>query len=346
MVYIKTFPMQNLSKKGLLLASFLLFSCHDSKKFSFSSPEEAIGCCRDFLGDIKEKDMSDIRTLAEVSNKWIELRDSSIVCMERDSSFILNEDIVTSFIGLTDSIKTEITNAAVSKNRTIEELYNFKRLTVSKEKRIDERTYDDAIAFFKSLDKYTVYKDISKAVKLYKELFATTVNNLKKEGDLLNFITKEDVLFRSLMANLDKVSQEDLADLTKKTSAMVFDVYKGLGDDEVSRRVQSYLTMRFNRRIIQNAEACHDLLAENHKLSDGQLQNFRWMLIQPFITIDDEGFSLLTEEQLDLLQELAKSLPGDLSRADRMSGTNSQENEKLLKELPMYFFKFYLKSIL
>ena len=65
------------------------------------------------------------------------------------------------------------------------------------------------------------------------------------------------------------------------------------------------------------------------------------MLIQPFITIDDEGFSLLTEEQLDLLQELAKSLPGDLSRADRMSVTNSQENEKLLKELPMYFFKFY-----
>ena len=114
--------MQNLSKKGLLLASFLLFSCHDSKKFSFSSPEEAIGCCRDFLGDIKEKDMSDIRTLAEVSNKWIELRDSSIVCMERASSFILNEDIVTSYIGLTDSIKTEITNAAVSKNRTIEEL--------------------------------------------------------------------------------------------------------------------------------------------------------------------------------------------------------------------------------
>ena len=121
---------------------------------------------------------------------------------------------------------------------------------------------------------------------------------------------------------------------------MVFDVYKGLGDDEVSRRVQSYLTMRFNRRIIQNAEACRDLLAENYKLSEEQLQNFRWMLIQPFITIDDKGFSLLTEEQLDLLQELAKSLPGDLSRADRISRTNSQENEKLLNELPMYFFNF------
>lgn len=338
MEYIKTFPKQNLSKIGLLLASFLLFSCHDSKKISFSSPAEAIDCCRDFLGDIKKKDLTDVKTLAEVSNKWIELRDSSIVCMERDSSFVLNEDIVTSFIGLTDSIKTEITNAAVSKNRSVEELYNFKRLTVPKGKNIDERTYNDAIAFFQNLDKSSIQNDISKTVELYKNLFATTVNNLKKERDLLNFITEEDVLFRSLMANLDKVSQEDLADLTKKTSSMIFDVYKGLGDDEVSRRVLSYLTMRFNRRIIQNAEACHNLLSANHKLSDGQLQNFRWMLIQPFITIDDEGFSLLTEEQLEQLQDLAKSLPGDLSKADRLSGANNKDNEKLLKELPMYFF--------
>lgn len=346
MEYIKTFPKQNLSRIGLLLASFLLLSCHDSKKISFSSPAEAIDCCRDFLGDIKKKDMSDLKTLAEVSNKWIELRDSSIVCMERDSSFVLNEDIVTSFIDLTDSIKTEITNAATSKNRSIVELYNFKRLTVSKEKKVDERTYNDAIAFFQNLDKSSIQNDISKTVELYKNLFVSTVNNLKKEGDLLNFITEEDMLFRSLMANLDKVSQEDLADLTKRTSSMIFDVYKGLGDDEVSRRVLSYLTMRFNRRIIQNAEACHDLLSANRKLSDGQLQNFRWMLIQPFITIDDEGFSLLTEEQHEQMQELAKNLPGDLSSIDRMSNADSKESEKLMKELPMYFFKFYLKSIL
>ena len=70
------------------------------------------------------------------------------------------------------------------------------------------------------------------------------------------------------------------------------------------------------------------------------------MLIQPFITIDDEGFSLLTEEQHRQMQELAKNLPGDLSSIDRMSNADSKESEKLMKELPMYFFKFYLKSIL
>ena len=107
MGYIKTFPTQNLSKIGLLLASFLLFSCHDSKKMSFNSPEEAMDCCRSFLGEIQKKDISDLKTLADVSNKWMEIRDSSIVCLERDSSFILNEEIVNAFIDLTDSVKTE-----------------------------------------------------------------------------------------------------------------------------------------------------------------------------------------------------------------------------------------------
>lgn len=346
MGYIKTFPTQNLSKIGLLLASFLLFSCHDSKKMSFNSPEEAMDCCRSFLGEIQKKDISDLKTLADVSNKWMEIRDSSIVCLERDSSFILNEEIVNAFIDLTDSVKTEITKAALSKDRSVEELYNFKRLTTSREKFIDDKTYGDAVAFFQKLDKQSVLNDISKTVSQYKELFANTVNNMKKEGDLLNFITKEDVLFRSLMSNLDKVSQDDLVDLTKKTSMMLMDVYKGLGEDEVSKRVLSYLTMRFNRRIIQNAEACHNLLSAKCRLDDGQLQNFRWMLIQPFITIDDDGFSLLTEQQLEELQKLAVSLPDDLSMIDKVSGSDTQESVKLMKEVPMYFFKFYLNSIL
>ena len=92
-----------------------------------------------------------------------------------------------------------------------------------------------------------------------------SVKSFKQERQLLSFITEEDKCFRSLMNYLSKVSNSDLQNLTNATTAIFDDLYSSVGNksDDVNDRTMLYLTMRFNRRIIQNAMACRNDIINN-----------------------------------------------------------------------------------
>ena len=63
--------------------------------------------------------------------------------------------------------------------------------------------------------------------------------------------------FRSLMMHLSEVSNDHLQQLTDATSKVYDGLYDSVGNkaDDVNDRTMLYLTMRYNRRIIQNAAA-------------------------------------------------------------------------------------------
>ena len=103
--------------------------------------------------------------------------------------------------------------------------------------------------------------------------------------------------------------------------------------------------MRFNRRIMQNAIACREDILNNKKLNQQQRVSYRWMLIQPYVSIDEYSTAALTRKQREELMIISKELPTLLNRLDNQKKTRRQEN-KLVNTLADYFLKSYISSTL
>ena len=150
------------------------------------------------------------------------------------------------------------------------------------------------------------------------------------------------------MNHLTEVRQEDLAIITNKTSALFDDLYARMTAGEknaVSERMSLFLTMRFNRRILQNAEACMRDIKSKMVLNEQQKDNYRWMLIQPFMSIDNYSMASLTEDQVKTFLQLSDELPYLFAYIDGTSADTS-ELEQMKEILTDFFLNSYLKSSL
>lgn len=135
-----------------------------------------------------------------------------------------------------------------------------------------------------------------------------------------------------MLQEFDEVScsggYRDLQKLTMGTTRVFDGLYSSVGAqvDDVNDRTMLYLSMRFNRRIIQNALACQEDILSRRRLGTTQQANYRWMLIQPFMAIDDYSAAVLTEEQRELLLALSDDLPVLLERLDARKHVRDKEN--------------------
>lgn len=188
----------------------------------------------------------------------------------------------------------------------------FKLNTAMQRKVLEKNAiYKDAVKYYEKLDTYPLYPSLKTTLAAYGKLLSSTTS-FKQGDELMNFIALEDKCFRSLMKYLAQVDTETLQKLTMGTTRVFDGLYSSVGAqvDDVNDRTMLYLSMRFNRRIIQNALACQEDILSRRRLGTTQQANYRWMLIQPFMAIDDYSAAVLTEEQREQLLALSDDLPG------------------------------------
>lgn len=216
----------------------------------------------------------------------------------------------------------------------------------SREKVEKADTYKEAISFFERLDKQDVFPSLKETLGAYYYLLAKA-KPFKTEEQVIEFISKEDKCFRSLMMHLSEVSNDHLQQLTDATSKVYDGLYDSVGKkaDDVNDRTMLYLTMRYNRRIIQNAAACKEDIENGKQLDRIQRANYRYMLIQPFIAIDDYSTSVLTKEQKKELLEISKNIPSLLTKLD-LKKQSKEEEDKFTDVLSQYFLKSYFLTTL
>ena len=101
-------------------------------------------------------------------------------------------------------------------------------------------------------------------------------------------------------------------------------------------------------RIIQNAEACQRDVRSNIELTDMMMANYRWMLMQPLMGIDNMDMAAITEDQEKAMMSLAADLPMLLIYVDGKDFSSIPQDEamKLTQLLSNFFLKSHLKSIL
>ena len=347
-----THQIQHFALMGVAVLTMVLSSCgSEEKKFIFYTPQDALTTCHKELSKLRPLKTANINRFAEITNAWLELQDSTLSCIMRDSTARTDTEIAADFFAVTDSFRTQTTRLALSEKRTMPEIVKLKVVTANgRTKMIASTDYKTASEFYEQLDAEQLFTDMNKTLYEYEKLL-TTVKPFKKENELYDFIRNEDRCFRSLLVFLKDIPQERLQIITDKTSDLFESLYNTTTanpGNAVSERVMLFLTMRFNRRIIQNAEVCRNDIKKHIKLTEQQANNYRWMIIQPFMTIDNNAMATLTDKQLQTLYEMADELPRLLTYVDGKDFDNSpkEETDKLAGVLSDYFLKSYLKSIL
>ncbi len=342
---------QHLIFMAIIVLAIALTACNSKSKFNFQSTDEAITACRQELSKITPLEKADINLLVAITNNWVELRDSTMMCFVRDSVTQNDTNAVTQFVAVTDSFRTEITRLAMATPRTMADIVQLKVETAEGRKELQKsEDYKKACKFYEQMDDTPLYPTLKITLLAYDKLLKDA-NPFRKEGEMLDFIQKEDKCFRSLLTFLRYVPDGKLQDITDKTAALFDNLQQTAAtrqSGEVGERVMMYLTMRFNRRIIQNAERCCNDIKKKEILTTQQANNYRWMVIQPYMAIDNYSAAALTTQQTETLTDMAEELPKMLAYIDGKDYDMSPKETtgKLAEILSGYFLTTYLKSIL
>lgn len=336
------------TKKYLLFSMLIatsLVAC--DKHPSFSNSTDVVNGCHDVLTELRGKKEVDNDELTKLTSQWLETQDSAYSVFGRDSSITLRSPVALAFFTVSDSIRKEINRLAFTKPRSLKDVMYLKLNTAMERDKVkDSDTYKDAVEFYDNLDKQGTYSSAAMTLSAY-YILLKSVSSFKTEQQLLAFLKEEDKCFRSLMNYLSKIPNSDLQQLSNATTSIFDNLYASVGKkaDDVNDRTMLYLTMRFNRRIIQNALACRNDVLTNKRLDREQRANYKWMLIQPFMAIDDYSTAVLTDKQREELLTFTEELPDLLTKLD-VQKSNESERKKLTNVLSEYFLKSYLSTTL
>ena len=329
-----------------IVPSFLA-SCSSKRVYSFNDPDEAMSACREKLHELKGIRESDIDDLSETIKDWVYLRDSSYMCIARKMND-KNEAMAFNYFKLADSIRNEINRIASLKQWTMADVLTLKiKSNVARDSVEDKQTYKDAMSLFNNFKNKNIIRDKNKLIRQYDHLLTSDKSVLSNATKIRKFLEDEDLCFRSLMIMLPSVKDEELIDINNKTTVLFENLYNRIEytNGALNEYLSYLLSIRFNRRIIQNAKACINIITSDAQLTESQKQNFRWMLIQPYTVLDDKLISVLSKEQKEEIIDITKELPSVLSKLQGDDGGNSN-SYNLSDILSQYLLKYYLNAVL
>lgn len=293
-----------------LLAIISLTSCSHPAEHDFHPSEEAISAYADFLRVVKNTENITACRLIEMAQQWYALDDSVISCIARDSIIphvpagqeIIHDSLRFYMGRLIDSRQwafTDYLTIIKALNRVVVDTVSLPLIA-------------SAHRFYALLDSVPTYsKNAERTIGLYQKMLDQTLaTGFRSKADIITFLRKEDMAFRSFLKHLPVYEDIPLDDITNQTGKVIRHIID-LSMKEPSlfhkEELVILLTVRNNRRLLQNALVCLDEIQRNRYIADSNRSTaYLWMLVQPWISFDELSYTLLSEQQTDALYRLAK----------------------------------------
>lgn len=331
---------------AIILAILLLASCSkNASESSFHDAREALDAQKEFLSKMKsDKDLS-MEHLANKISKWRTLEDSVSACLMRDTIKKAHSFPMEEFSNIHDSIRDEFMRIATAKRRIFKDVLLLKmNATPYKGNKETDSLSLVASKFFESMDTIPLYNGDKTRILTTYHFF---LEKVKKEGianqsQFLAFLKTEDRLFKTFLSHLYEMSDVSVSHITSGTE----DVCKMIAQSSrkgnlPARDAVAYMAIRTNRRIIANAQTCVADIKSGKVTSAEQQTAYFWMILQPFLSIDDFGMAMLSENQLKDLVQLSIDALGTIACLSR----SLQMDKNMTDGLPDMFIKLYISSL-
>mgnify|MGYP004443580651 FL=1 len=330
---------------ALVALSTIVQSCRGKSEYHFANTEDAISQYQSFCSDLRMTDATSIDELARNICHWQEFSDTVFRYICATPEFDTDTTLALRFCTITDSIRSNISRLALKEDRSYQDILTLKVQTCPY--RNDTaliRSKANAEQFFKHLDATKPRQTtLPQALSNYRTfLSGIQQNGIRDREDFFHFLREEDVHFRIFLCHLSKCGDISLADITDGTETvcrMVFEAAnRGELDDE---EVITYMAMRTNRRMVQNAQVCIKALQDNAVKGENQLAAYQWMTLQPFVTISGISLALLTEDEQAQLRNIANSISLLTRDPKYTNATGLLSNQ----ELPNQILKLYISTL-
>ena len=327
----------------VIMSIFILSSCgNPSSETGFENTQSAIQFYKSFLSEIQQIDTVSIEDLCREVCKWRTNRDSVI-------KFIKSEK--TPHVNFLDPIREIDNDIAKEIARLIPPLCSFADVLYFKHNTIAfpradslDNIISSAHAYFDELDSATVkYRSCNIVIEEYIQfLNRFSIDGIHSLEQLKDFIKQEDYHFTSYLQHLTKIDNDAISTITTGTESCYMEIYNAAerGDFGMNEML-TYVTIRTNRRLLANAWSCLRHIQDGNVDNESQAFSCYWMLIQPFISIDDFGMQLLSLRDKAMLSDLSEEIADTVRNMNRKFGLP----ESNIENIPQLLIKVLITSI-
>lgn len=318
-----TYLRKNRTFIAVLTAVLIGFTgCSRNDTFRYDTPDEALVDYALFLKKVGGKKRVSTADLISLTMEWHTTGDSVRRCIARNATDA-ETDYSIRFAALNDSITVCMENMVDSRPRNYTDYLSVLSALNDVEK---DAVSDSLIAsvhrFYDKAGTAPVFAGNDRAViRRYERILDDAIDKgFNSKQDVFRFLHDEDVAFRSFLNHLPTLGSFSLESISSKSKILttrMFNLAAGHSPMFTKAEIVLILTIRQNRRVIQNSHKCLEDI-RTLKLTDANQQTaYLWMILQPWIIIDDFSYFLLDKEQLELLESIAaetgkapKKLPG------------------------------------
>ena len=326
----------------IISSSFIGSSCSSSNgENKDDDTRQALSIYKGFLDEVNSFNEKETAKLVDLCRRWYALRDSVAASLPHDSVVVHGYAVEQEeFININDSIASRIAMIVRSNDYTLTDYLNFRFALGYIPHEEKYRPYiKPGHDFFANLDFVNPYQDNCKTTI---ERYESFLNNTLKKGistqkELESFICVEDRNFRTSLKFLHDLGDNSLERVNEMTKEIIGSVSLNLIDscDAFNReKALVLMVMRSNRRLTANAWQCAMDIKEGRLKEEAELYAaYFWMLLNPFIYIDDIAVCLMSEELKAQYYRLAALMPELMEPISKRLPVGRFSLEELPKEL-------------